>query len=180
MTTLSNTVSPLLDLARTQNIYIDNLINSNTTNETASSGGNLFNKYISRTITLADGQDAEDINVMLTSYRPPGTDVEVYVKILHAEDAEGFAAKPWTELEKTEATSPLYSSLTDRNDFKEFTYHFPDANKTGTNGEVQYTNGAGAVFTGYKYFAVKIGLLDDSNTAVVPRVADLRCVALQI
>ena len=180
MTTLSNAVSPLLDLARTQNIYIDNLINSNTTNETASSGGEMFNKYISRTITLADGQDAEDINVMLTSYRPPGTDVKVYVKILHSEDAEGFAAKSWTELEKTEATSPLYSSLTDRNDFKEFTYNFPDAIKTGTNGEVQYTNGAGAVFTGYKYFAVKIGLLDDSNTAVVPRVADLRCVALQI
>ena len=180
MTTLSSVLSPVLDLGKTQNIYIDNLINSNTTNETSSSGGELFDKYISRTITLADGQDAEDIVVMLTSYRPPGTDVKVYVKILHAEDAEGFAAKPWTELEKTVASSPLYSSLTDRDDFKEFTFNFADANKTGTNGEVQYTNGAGAVFTGYKYFAVKIGLLDDSNTAIVPRVADLRCVALQI
>ena len=121
MRTASNSVSPFVDLARTHNVYIDNLINSNSYNETSSSGGELFNKYISRTVTLADGQDAEDIHVLLTSYRPPGTDIKVYIKILHAEDSDGFDSKAWIELEKTEATTPLYSSIVDRNDFKEFT-----------------------------------------------------------
>ena len=56
---------------------------------------------------------------------------------------------------------------------------------TGTNGEVQYTNGSGIKFTGYKYFAVKIGITVDNvagvqNTAIYPRVGDLRCIALQI
>ena len=57
---------------------------------------------------------------------------------------------------------------------------------TGPLGQVQYTSN-GTTYTGYKYFAIKIVLTSDTNaetgivnTAVVPRVADLRCIALQI
>jgi hypothetical protein len=56
---------------------------------------------------------------------------------------------------------------------------FPAANLSGTLSEVQYRNTANTTtFTGYKNFAVKIGLLSD-NSAIVPRVADLRVIALQ-
>jgi hypothetical protein len=167
-------------LGRTQTIIVDNLINSNTLNETLSSGGELFDKYISKTITLAEGQDAEDMNIFLTSYRPPNSDVKVWVKILHAEDSDTIAQRPWIELEKKLSGDSVYSSLSNRNDFIEYQYGFPSANLTGSLGQVQYTNIAGtATFTGYKYFAVKVGLISD-DSAIVPRVADLRVIALQI
>ena len=179
MRTTSNTVSPALDLDRTHNIYINNIINANTSGETNPTGGSLFNKYISKTITLAEGQDAEDILVTLTSYRPPSTDVKIWVKILHAEDGETFAQKDWIELEKQGDGDITYSSIANKNDFKEYTYKFPTSYMTGTNGAVAYTNASSTEFSGFKYFAVKIGLIG-TNAAIVPRVADLKCIALQL
>ena len=179
LTTMSTTteyMSPVLDLGRTQLIYVDNLINANTTGETNSSGGGLYNKYISRTVTLAEGQDSEDLRVVLTAYRPPTTDIKVYAKILQGEDSDPFSAVTWIEMQ-TDTTD--YSSLSDRNDFKEYTYTFPASYLTGASGQVQYTNSKGVVETGFKYFAIKIGL-SGTNSAVVPRVGDLRALALQI
>jgi hypothetical protein len=46
MSSSSSYLSPVFDLGKTQSIIVDNLINSNTTNETNASGGLLFNKYI--------------------------------------------------------------------------------------------------------------------------------------
>ena len=184
MRTTSNVVSPVLDLERTHNVYIDTIINANVVGETAATGGNLFNKYISKTVTLADGQDAEDLLVSLTAYRPPSTDVRIWAKILNAEDNETFAQKNWIELEKTGDGDINYSSLANRNDFLEYTFKFPSSMMTGTtisgaSNTVAYVNGSGTTFSGYKYFAIKIGLLG-TNSAVVPRVADLKCVALQM
>lgn len=173
----SEYVSPVLDIGRTQTIFVDSLINANSVGENASSGGNLLNKYISKPVTLDEGQDAEDLLVILTAYRPPTTDVKVWVKLLHAEDADGFARREWIELEKLDASR--YSSLADRNNFREFSFKFPASLMTGPLGEVQYTNSQGIKFTGFKYFAVKVGL-EGTNSAIVPRVADLRTIALQI
>jgi hypothetical protein len=46
-------------------------------------------------------------------------------------------------------------------------------------GAVQYTNTQQIKFTGFKSYQVKIGLLG-TNSAIVPRVADLRTIALQM
>lgn len=174
----SNYVSPLLDLGSTHTIYIDNLINANTDGETGQSGGQALNKYISQTVTLADGQDAEDIVIFLTAYRPPGTDVKVYAKFLNAEDSDAFNKKYWIEMEKQGGGDLLYSSIANRDNFKEFTFAPPASIKTGENGQIQYTSG-GTTYTGYKYFAVKI-VLTATNPAIVPRVADLRAIAMQM
>ena len=181
MSSTSEFVSPVFDIAKTQTLLIDNIVNSNTSNETAASGGKLYNKYISKTITLAEGQDAEDMQVILTTYRPPNTDVKVWIRLLNAEDTgTAFAQRTWIEMEKANDGDAAYSSQSNKNDFIEYTYKFPTANLTGTNGEVQYLGNDGVTtFTGFKNFAVKIGLLSD-NSAVVPRVADLRVVCLQM
>lgn len=174
----SEYVSPLLDLDSTHTIYIDNLINANTDGETNSSGGQALNKYISQTVTLADGQDAEDIVIFLTSYRPPGTDVRVYIKFLNQQDSDPISRKNWIEMEKQASGDLIYSSIADRDNYKEFTFAPPESLKTGPIGEIQYTSG-GTTYTGYKYFAVKI-VLTATNPAIVPRVADLRVLALQM
>jgi hypothetical protein len=85
--------------------------------------------------------------------------------------------KNWIELEKDDDT--VYSSLADRNNFIEFSYGLPDSVLTSPIGAFQYVNSAGSTFTGYKYFAVKIGLIG-TNSAIVPRVADLRGNNLQM
>jgi hypothetical protein len=83
-------------------------------------------------------------------------------------------------MEKTGASNSSYSSLSNRNDFLEYSFQFPTANLAGTLGEVQYRNTGNTVtFQGYKYFAIKVGLMGE-NSAIVPRVADLRLVCTQI
>lgn len=172
-------VSPVLDIGSSQSIIIDNYINSNTTGENGAAGGYLWNKYISKTVTLAEGQDAEDIKLLLTAYRPPGTDIKVWIKALHAEDVDLFAQRTWIEMDKIESDTALYSSLSNRNDFLEYEFKIPAAYMIGTGNRFKYTNSKGISLEGYKYFAIKIGLLAD-NTAIVPRVADLRTVAIQM
>ena len=179
MASSSSYLSPVFDLGKTQSIIVDNLINSNTTNETNASGGLLFNKYISKIVTLAEGQDAEDMKVFLTAYRPPNTDVKVWIKIVHREDSDTIAQREWIELEKVTGGDILYSSISDKNDFKEFMYNIPAAYLTGPEGQVEYTSSQGILFRGYKLFQVKIGLAG-TNSAVIPRVADLRTIALAI
>ena len=169
--------SPVLDVSRTHSIIVDNIINSDTTNELLKSDGSLTNKYISMPVTLAEGQDAEDMLVITTSYRPPNTEIYVWLRLLNNEDGTAFSDLPWILLEAVD--SSIYSSASDLSDFREMSYKIPDANLTGDGGVVQYTNTDGSVYTGFKTFAVKIGLADSDNSAVVPRVADLRCIALQ-
>lgn len=170
-------LSPVIDITRTHSVYVDNIINANTVGEDGVSGGNLINKYISEIITLEDGQDAEDIKVTLTAYRPPTTDVKVWVKLLNAEDGETIARKAWIELEKIDDT--VYSSLANMNDFIEFTYKIPVSYMTGPAGEFRYTDSSGSSYIGYKYYAVKIGLIGE-NSAIVPKVGDLRVNNLQM
>lgn len=195
-TTISKYVSPVLDLNNTQTIVIDNIINSNTYGEgivydgtgntlpqfsgnTASSGGNALNKYISQTVTLDEGQDAEDLMVILSCYRPPGTDVLVYAKLMNADDGDTFKSKNWIRMNKKDGGDAVYSSVADRNNFKDFTFTLPTDIMTSNVGGVQYTNSNGTKFESFKYYAVKIVLTSD-NSAIVPRVSELRAIALQM
>lgn len=180
MSTFSDYLSPVFDLAKTQSIIVDNIVNSNTVGESAASGGNLFNKYISKIVTLAEDQDAEDLKVYLTAYRPPNTDVKVWLKILNGDDSDTMEQRPWIELEKSYGGGITYSSVSDKNDFKEYTYNIPASYMTSpTIGAVQYVNSQGITLTRFKSFQVKIGLLA-TNSAVIPRVADLRTIAVQM
>jgi hypothetical protein len=68
----SNTdfISPVLDLRERSLIGIKNLINASTNNEDTIYGG-ARTKYVSKIVTLADGQEAEDLKVFITAYKPP-------------------------------------------------------------------------------------------------------------
>lgn len=156
---------------------ISNTITTVVQTENLSSGGNLLNKYISKTVTLADGQDAEDILVKLTAYKPNGSDVKVWIKIKHGEDSEAFDQKPWILLDYNQN---FYSSAANQSDFIEIDYTVPAAYQgtyNGTADVIKYTSG-GTTFYTFKQYAVKIGLIG-TNSANVPRVGDLRVIALQ-
>lgn len=124
-TTLTSTnkyISPVIDLTRKGALLIENIINNDNTKE-YTRYGNSAAKYVSQPIVLADGQDAEDMKVYLSAYRPYNSDIEVYVKFLAADDSEDFNSKVWTKLEND---SPgLWSSPIDRFDFKEYVFNIP-------------------------------------------------------
>lgn len=182
MSTVSDYISPIVNLKRTYTVYVHNLINSNTDNELLSFGGSLKNKYISQVITLADGQDAEDLRIILTAYRPPGAnaDIKVYVRVSNGEDFESIYARNWIPMEAF--NSEIYSLRSDRGDWREFNYKFPDSVMTGQNDQeqpiIRYTNNANTTFETFKQYQIKIGLQSDTS-AIYPRVADLRVIALQ-
>ena len=185
MTSNSELVSPVIDMNRTNGVYVYNTINDDITNETNPTGGYLFNKYISKIVTLAEGQDAEDLLVSLTAYVPPGiTDdypIRVWAKILNNQDGELFSEKSWIEMNRVGEVA-VFSSEKNINDYKSIDFRFPDSmiSNDEIRPGVQYVAN-GNTYTGFKQFAVKIGLLgNEGDTAIVPKVADLRVIALQM
>ena len=134
-------------------------------------------KYIGKTIELAADLDAEDLELILTGYRPTGTDFKVYVKAQSAFDNEPFDLLDWTELELFEGVG-LYSSTTNIRDYREFKYRIPAANKVGgvASGAFTYTS-SGGTFTEYRRFAIRIDLLSP-NIHNAPTLRDYRGIAL--
>jgi len=171
MSTQTSTVSPVIDTRKCSIIAIANDINNDDTDEDTNNGA-AASKYISRRVVLDDGQDAEDLKVYLSNLIPTGCDVKVYGKFQNATDASNFDNREWIELETN--TVPLDSTA--RSGFVEYAYTIPDANKNA--GVLEYTVGS-ATFTGYKTFAVKVVPLS-TNSSVVPKVRELRAIALQV
>jgi hypothetical protein len=189
--------SPAVDLSRLSLYSTHNLISTNaaigSSEDYVKSGGNSQSRYITRTVTLADGQDAEDLRVYLTAYKPSGSDIKVYYKVLHADDSDTFGDTRWVPMTLDSGQgfldSTVYSSSEDKNNFIELAYKVPAYSATSTapyqfgannsNGVIEYRNTGKARFSGFKYFAIKI-VLTNSTSANPPRVKDLRALALQI
>jgi len=185
--------SPAIDLKRISTTTRNNLLSTNasigTSEDWVTNGGDSSSRYISRTINLADGQDAEDVRVYLTGYKPSGSDIHVYAKVLHAEDSDTLADAKWIPMARNTdegfTATAVYSSSENRNDFKEFVFDMPSFNSTygaGANTSndnvFEYRNTSGARFVGFKRFAIKV-VLTGSNSTNPPRVRDLRAIALQ-
>jgi hypothetical protein len=126
LTATTNKTSPFIDDIKSNIVTLRNVSGNTSTlaRETYPTGGNTGAKYISKRVVLAEGQDAEDLQVYLSAYKPSNTDITVYAKFLNGEDAEGIENKWWTPLNQN-TSSAVVSSRVDRNDFKEFVYDLP-------------------------------------------------------
>jgi hypothetical protein len=190
----SNTsyVSPVVDTSRTNTIVLKNEINNVITGETSESGDAQV-RYISKPVVLNDGQDAEDLIVYVTAYKPQSTDLHVYARILNGEDPDSLSDKDFTLLRQITAAN-TFSDSVNRNDYKEFEYTF-FANTDGTNwletsannqaalnttnsDIVAYRSSDGSIYHTFKTFAIKI-VPTSTGTNIVPLVNDMRAIALQ-
>ena len=191
-TTLDTSVSPVIDLDRSNAYVIGNIIN-NTLVDEQKEIGNSLTRYISKPVQLKDGQEAEDLRVYLTAFRPSSTSVKVYARIHNPEDQETLDDKDFTPL--TEITSTEFSDPADEFDYKEIEFGFSantngqnflalaSANSharlhSGNNNVVAYMAQDGSVYHTYKTFSIKI-VMTASGTEIVPRVRDMRAIALQ-
>lgn len=141
MTTDSPYISPAIDMVRNQELVINNIINPVTTlyNEFYNNGQSQT-KYISQVITLAQGQDAEDLQVILSAYRPPNSDIKVYVKFLNGEDSDSITQKTWTLLNNQ---NPNFYSSPGSINFNDFTFTVPATTPSyPTTGNISVTGTA--------------------------------------
>ena len=186
-------VSPAIDIQRTYMVNVENEVNADQTNEATvyipgrvssnTAGGSAKARYITKVIDLKDGQDAEDIKVILDAYTPPSSNVNVYYKVLNREDNETFGDRGYVLMNDV-TSNVIVSSVDNRFDFKEREYDVPDFDDTYKNGAntttgvLNYTNSSGVQFAGFKKFAIKI-VLTATDTTNPPRVRNFRAIALQ-
>jgi hypothetical protein len=123
-------------------------------------GGNVMARYICRRVELKQGFDAEDIKVYLSAMKPQGSGIHVYYKVLAADDGTLWSERDWVRMVPVDDVSS-----TELDDYKEMEF--------GTVGGTAVNGG----FTGFKYYAIKI-CLTAVNTAQVPRVKELRAIAV--
>jgi hypothetical protein len=184
LTTNNKYLSPMIDLSRKSAKILENIVNNDSTNE-HTRYGNALAKYISQPIVLADGQESEDLKVYLSAYRPINTDIEVYVRFLSNEDPTALTTKTWTKF--VNDNDELRCSPLNPFDFKDFTFSAPTSApatyasyRNASNYNVlEYADSNGVIYRTYKTFAIKIVLLSTNGT-FVPKIDDLRAIALQV
>ena len=137
-----------------------------TRGEDSTSGGNINAKYVSRRVTLEDGFDAADLKVLVTAYKPIGTDVNVYYKVKSGDDPQDFDNKSYVLMSQETANSVI---STNEQDVREYTY------KTA-NDSVQYSS-ENITYDNFKTFAIKIVMSSDS-VITIPKLRDMRAIAL--
>lgn len=124
-------------------------------------------RYISRRVTLADGFDASDLKVYISANRLPGTNVDVYYKVLATGDVEQFDNKNWTRMIVKSGQENKYA--TNSNQFNEYEY------RTAANTAAYTSNSV--TFDRFHTFAVKL-VLRSEDSSIVPRLRNLRAIAL--
>ena len=180
-------ISPVIDLTSKAALIIENLINNDVTNEDTRYG-EADAKYISKNVVLADGQEAEDLEVYVSAYRPKGTDIKVYVKFLNGTDPDPFDQKTWTLMSYKDGGDLVFSSPQDKEDYREYKFGVPSTAPVATAAYLNsssspanilsYTTSSGIKYESYKTYCIKIIMLAD-NPARTPLLADVRAIALQ-
>ena len=141
--------------------------------ETSSSGGPAATRYITKKVVLDGGFDSGDLNIYLSAYRPLGTDINVYYKVLSRNDTQKFDDGYWQLMTKTNSSDGKYSQA--RENIHEYTF------APGTSGKeqgfVSYLSNNGQTYYTFSQFAIKI-VLTTTDKTLVPYLSDLRCIAL--
>jgi hypothetical protein len=90
-------------------------------------------RYISRSVQLASGQDADDLQCYIDAYFPPGTNIHVYGKGLASSDSDSFNNKAWSIMPMTSSPGN-YSSLVNLNNIVELQYELPSSQQIFSSG----------------------------------------------
>lgn len=153
---------------------------ANTTQATAAivsefspSGGNAVCKYFTKKVVMASGNDSQDLRVFYTAYKPTGTNIYVFYKILNTNDVTNFDDNGWQLMTTIGQNKNVYSST--RNDLYEFEAA-PGSFGVADNF-VTYTNINGQTYNSFIQFAIKIVLTTNDKTTV-PFISELRALAL--
>jgi hypothetical protein len=136
-------------------------------------GGNATCKYFTKKVVMAAGNDSQDLRVFYTAYKPSGTNIYVFYKVLNSNDTTKFDDNGWQLMTTIGQNKNIYSAT--RNDV----YEFEAA--PGTVGladnYLTYTNVNGQTYDSFIQFAIKVVMTTNDKTAV-PIISELRALAL--
>jgi len=137
----SDYISPMLDQVLSQAMVVTNHLDGVGANVYMEyfNTGTVASKYISKPIVLASGQDAEDLKVYVTAWRPPSTDLKIYAKFLSAQDSAPLSQKTWTLL--TNDNPATYSDALDSDNLIEYSFSMQNT----VNDPALYLRGTGTV-----------------------------------
>jgi len=143
--------SPFIDHSISKIDLYEYLVGNDLTNEHTNLGA-ATSKYISKDLSLVDGFEAEDISVLLTGYRPTGSNIDVYIKFKSDYDVRSIDQLPWSKLINTNE-SDLYSSPSNPDDMREFEYKLNTDDQTyeygawlNSNDTIDYLNSDGTTY----------------------------------
>jgi hypothetical protein len=143
--------------------------------EDKASGGNSVIRYITKKIQLASGFDAGDLRVYMDAYRPPGSGILVWYKLLSASDPSAFENNNWNLM--TQTADQLNYFATDKSDSAELVFA-PGTYNSGTpDNKITYTSASNSTHNDFTLFAIKV-VMYGTNTVDVPSIANFRVVAL--
>jgi len=141
--------------------------------ETSVKGGPAETRYLTKKVVLDGGFDSGDLSVYLSAYRPVGTDINVYYKVLSRNDTQAFDDGYWQLMTKTNSSDGTYSQS--RSDVREYT--FAPGNSGKDQGFISYLSTNGQTYYTFSQFAIKI-VLTTTDKTLVPYLSDVRTIAL--
>ena len=151
--------------------------------ETSYTGGNGLAKYITKKVILNAGNDSGDLRVWYTAYKPLGTDVYVYYRILSSSDTSSLDNQNWQPMVQISQLNTYSTNRTNLIEY-EFAPGIPSANTNVTgyysgaaNNNIQYTSTNGSTYTNFIQFQIKLVMVAQDPTQV-PFLSDVRAIAL--
>jgi hypothetical protein len=141
--------------------------------ETSPSGGNAYAKYFTKKVILTPGNDSGDLKVLYTAYKPLGSEIYVYYRVLNANDTELLENQNW-QLMVPVTNSTVFSA--DRTNLIEYEVA-PGVLGEGPSNQVTYTSTNGQTYTSFIQFGVKVVIATDDKTNV-PFLTDIRAIAM--
>ena len=166
-------ISPVIDLQQSGVIFVRNMVDTTEINnistilanellpsarikDSTKSGSEPSTvRYMTRKVTLTPGFDATNINVLLTAYKPGGTDVAVFVKTEGVTSNGKFAEQPYRQL--TLKSPNFYSTQSD--DYREMQFMLPEDIEP------------------FDKFSIKICIFTN-NSCIMPKIRDMRASAI--
>lgn len=104
-------------------------------------------RYISQPITLADGQDAEDMRVLVSAFKPPRGKIYVFGRFVNQYDnLDEVLFTPLKDL-----TPEVNSTRNDRNDVKEFEFRLFNRDEINATEWVKIFNDSTGADYAFKY-----------------------------
>ena len=136
-------------------------------------GGNSLVRYITKKVQLAQGFAGGDLRVYMDCYKPGGSGIQVWYKLLAAADPDQIDGNSWqlmTQLGNVNFVSNAIDAFT------ELTYAPGTYNSGLAANKATYTKN-GTTYPTFMTFAIKV-LLYGSSTIDVPKIKNMRVIAL--
>jgi hypothetical protein len=139
--------------------------------ETSARGGDLTTaRYVTKVVKLTPENESGDLRVFYTAYKPIGTEIYVYYKILNKDDTDTISAKSWELMTQTTASS---YSLSKQNLIE---FECAPGVSGQANNYVSYTKGT-ETYDSFNQFQIKV-IMTTTDTTNVPFLTDIRALAL--